>query len=317
MEKRNNTLNGLSLSQLIDFRQQYDVNSQSAIYEHTCIVGHNMSRNETQNFPFLEQPTRMNLIMICLCLEGDCVIQCDMQQCKIKDNSLFICKPGTIIQPLGGNVMSFSTLIVDTQYHANQNFSIQKLLPHYDALEKLTVIELKPDESIRMNTMIGYLYDSIRSDSEQLFYHEGVKSLLSALSYEVLRHFSRHIKNNTFLTGPQFSRQHAYFREFTNLLGIHFREERRVEYYADKLHITPKYLGTLVMQHTGRSASHWISLYVMSEARALLLNTAMSIQEIAYSLNFPNQSFFGKYFKSHQGVTPGEFRQQKLKNNGL
>lgn len=310
----NRDLESLNLSQLIDFKRKFGYDKFTAIYERSCIVGHNLERNELTNIPFMQRPTRMNLVLTCLCLKGDSIVQSDMQQCHIRENSLFICKPGTILQPIKGKLDLFSVLIVDTQYQVDSGISMQKLLPHYDELEKLTVIQLKSEEAERMNNLIGYLKENINDDRDKMFYHEGVRTLQTTVSYEVLRHFSRNLKDNSINTPTAFSRQHVYFREFTNLLGIHFREERRVEYYAEKLHITPKYLGTLVMQHTGRPASHWISLYVMSEAKALLLNTAMSIQEVAFSLNFPNQSFFGKYFKSHQGVTPGEFRKQKSEN---
>jgi transcriptional regulator GlxA family with amidase domain len=53
--------------------------------------------------------------------------------------------------------------------------------------------------------------------------------------------------------------------------------------------------------------------YVIAEAKALLMNTSMSVQQISLELHFPNQSFFGKYFKSHMGISPGEFRSRGLK----
>ena len=100
---------------------------------------------------------------------------------------------------------------------------------------------------------------------------------------------------------------------FINLVGLHFREERKIGFYAEKLHISPKYLGSLVVQLTGRTASQWIAGYVIAEAKALLMNTSMSVQQISLELHFPNQSFFGKYFKSHMGISPVEFRSRGLK----
>lgn len=313
MNHKNNKLESINFKQLIETEPQNFLKAQSVIYDKKCIVGHNIAMEHLSEFHLLQQPTRMNVLMFCLCLKGNSIMQCDMQQSEIKENSLFVCKPGSIIQPIERGAQLVSVLIIDSQYQLSASSSIQKLLPHYDSLEKITAIELEPSESKRLNTLIGYLYENIKGDSEQLFYHESVKALITTLTYEVLRYFTRNLTNEAYNNPKNFTRQQAYFHDFANLLGLHFREERRVEYYADRLHITPKYLGTLVMQHTGRSASHWISSYVMSEARALLCNTAMSIQEIAFSLNFANQSFFGKYFKAHQGVTPGEYRRQQMK----
>ena len=97
-------------------------------------------------------------------------------------------------------------------------------------------------------------------------------------------------------------------RQFMSLLSLHFREQRRVTFYSDQMHITPKYLGTIVTQQTGRTVSDWIDHFVVSEAKVLLGSSSLTIQEITYKLNFPNQSFFCKYFKAHTGMTPSGFR---------
>ncbi len=82
-------------------------------------------------------------------------------------------------------------------------------------------------------------------------------------------------------------------------------------FYAAQLNLTPKYLSTLIRQTSGRTASEWIDDYVILEAKNLLKYSTMSVQEIAYSLNFPNQSFFGKYFKNHTGQTPSGYRMSR------
>ena len=107
---------------------------------------------------------------------------------------------------------------------------------------------------------------------------------------------------------PIHNRAEEYFRQFTELLGEHYKHERSVGFYARQLCITPKYLTTLIKRISGKSVSEWIDNYVILEAKTLLKYSNMSVQEIAYYLNFPNQSFFGKYFKSHTGMTPSAYR---------
>ncbi len=82
-------------------------------------------------------------------------------------------------------------------------------------------------------------------------------------------------------------------------------------FYARELCITPKYLTTLIRRVSGKSVSEWIDIYVVLEAKALLRFSNRSVQEVAYALNFPNQSFFGSYFKRITGMSPSEFRAQK------
>ena len=81
-------------------------------------------------------------------------------------------------------------------------------------------------------------------------------------------------------------------------------------FYADKLCISSKYLSQIIKNVSGFSAPDIIDKYVILEAQHLLRHTDLSVKEIADQLNFPNQSFFYKYFKSHTGCTPNSYRQK-------
>ena len=303
------TLNNVSLSQLLETEtNNISANGRSAIYGQSCIVVHNLEINSNQKkIVILQQPTRINTIWAVLCLSGEAEVQCDLQHCYLQENSLFLCKPGVILHVLSGHISKLSALVMDHPVNETINISFQKLLPHYFELEELITVSLDFSERQRLNTLFGFLYNSILSDHSQILYHECIHAQLTSLTFEILRQFSNNIP---IIHQPdiKFTRQQEYFRKFIYLLGIHFREQHHLSFYADKIHITPKYLGKLILQISGRKASDWINDYIMSEARTLLRNTGMSIQEITYSLNFPNQSFFGRYFKTHEGISPSEFR---------
>lgn len=104
------------------------------------------------------------------------------------------------------------------------------------------------------------------------------------------------------------SRREEYCFRFIDLLAKLPKISRRVDFYADKLCLTPKYLTTLIREATGKSAKDWIDDFIISNAQFLLRHSDMSIQQIASELNFPNQSFFGKFFKEHTGYAPSELR---------
>ena len=87
-----------------------------------------------------------------------------------------------------------------------------------------------------------------------------------------------------------------------------YTRERRAQFYADKLGISLQHLSTTVRQVTGRNVLDIIAHVVIVDVKAKLKSTNMTIQEIAYSLNFPSASFFGKYFKRHMGMSPLEYR---------
>jgi len=88
-----------------------------------------------------------------------------------------------------------------------------------------------------------------------------------------------------------------------------FRHERRVGWYGEQLCITPKYLSETVKMVSKRTPIEWIDNYVTLEMRVLLKNTNMSLKEIAQELHFPNQSFLGKFFKEHVGMSPTDYRK--------
>lgn len=104
------------------------------------------------------------------------------------------------------------------------------------------------------------------------------------------------------------SRQGRISDQFLQLVLDNFRKERFLEFYADKLQITPKHLSRTVKQQTGYTAVDWIERYVILEAKVLLKSSNLTIQQISDELNFPSQSFFGKYFKKLTGMSPKEFR---------
>ena len=105
------------------------------------------------------------------------------------------------------------------------------------------------------------------------------------------------------------TRAEAIFSKFLPLLEENYKRERRVSWYADQLCITSKYLSETIKQVSRRTPNEWINSYVVLETRVLLKNSTMSIKEIAQELHFPNQSFLGKYFKDHVGMSPSEYRR--------
>lgn len=90
----------------------------------------------------------------------------------------------------------------------------------------------------------------------------------------------------------------------------HYKRQREVKFYAEEQCLTPRYFSTIVKELTGKSALLWISEMVISNSCQLLAYTNMTIKEIALELNFPTQSFFGKYFKQYMHCSPLQYRHQ-------
>ena len=99
---------------------------------------------------------------------------------------------------------------------------------------------------------------------------------------------------------------------FVTLVARHHMEHRDIDFYALQMHLTPKYLSSLIRSVTGRTATDWIASYIILEAKYSLKHTNMQVKEIAFSLHFNNQMDFYRYFRRHAGLSPKEYRQQEL-----
>ncbi len=88
-----------------------------------------------------------------------------------------------------------------------------------------------------------------------------------------------------------------------------FKKHRDVKFYADTLHISPKYLSIISMEHSNFGAKQWIDDYIILEMKVRLKSTADSFQKIADEFNFPDLAFMSKYFKTRVGISPNEFRK--------
>lgn len=98
------------------------------------------------------------------------------------------------------------------------------------------------------------------------------------------------------------------FERFMRLVHKAGGRERKLSYYADRLCLTERYLGTVVRQASGMTAKGWIDRAAVTAAKVMLLNTDLTVGQIADRLGFATDSFFCKYFKRMTGMTPTEER---------
>ena len=105
------------------------------------------------------------------------------------------------------------------------------------------------------------------------------------------------------------TRQEELLEKFIALVFQHSSSHRDVQFYADQLCITTRYLSSIIQKLTGHTPKEIIDDRCIQEIKMRLRTTNDSMQEIAFQLNFPDQSFFSRYFKKHTGITPAEYRQ--------
>jgi len=109
------------------------------------------------------------------------------------------------------------------------------------------------------------------------------------------------------------NRHEQIMKRFTALLEKFYQRERTVQFYADQLYVTPKYLSACTKHITGHTANWWINSYVLRDATNLLVHSNMSVKTIASRLNFEDQMLFGKYFRRQMGISPTAYKRQEQK----
>ena len=178
-------------------------------------------------------------------------------------------------------------------------------------MRKNPCASLSGEQCAHFEYLLNNLWDRINAEDcqkENVQYQhlklELIKSMGQTICYEILNMYF----TNQPLQPLQQGKKDVVFQNFMLSLFRFYRKERDVSFYARMQHTTPRYVSAIIKEKTGDSALQWIVRMVITEAKQLLEESDLSIKEIADQLNFPTQSFFGKYFKQYVGVSPKEYR---------
>lgn len=292
-------INSFTLAELIDLAGEQ---RQGLMRE--CITA--SSDSQMQVFRF---PCRIDAFIIGVGTEGETSVSFNLHEFRLKKDSMFIFTPKNILQVNSQQYFKADVIAISPDFMRCINIDIKNMMPLFLKFVENPTLALTPEESRSMRGMIAQIERETRGP-ETHFSFDIVSGLIATTIYKVGDIMYHYLAEHPEGQNNSHNRAEEYFKQFTHLLGEHFREERSVGFYARQLCITPKYLTTLIKRISGQSVSEWIDNYVILEAKTLLKYSTMSIQEIAYYLNFPNQSFFGSYFKRNTGMSPSQYKAQ-------
>ena len=292
-------INSFTLAELIDLAGEQ---RQGLMRE--CITA--SSDSQMQVFRF---PCRIDAFIIGVGTEGETSVSFNLHEFKLKKDSIFIFTPKNVLQVNSQQYFKADVIAISPDFMRRINIDIKNMMPLFLKFVENPTLALTPEESRSMRGMIAQIERETRGP-ETHFSFDIVSGLIAATIYKVGDIMYHYLAEHPEEQNNSHNRAEEYFKQFTHLLGELFREERSVGFYARQLCITPKYLTTLIKRISGQSVSEWIDNYVILEAKTLLKYSTMSIQEIAYYLNFPNQSFFGSYFKRNTGMSPSQYKAQ-------
>lgn len=172
-----------------------------------------------------------------------------------------------------------------------------------EKISKKPCISLTEAEQINLNqfyTLLKQQYQRTHHPSR----FEIVKSVLFIINAEVNMIYSEQVTNLTTTHTEQLTKQ------FFRLLHDYALTEHKPAFYADRMCLTVRYLSKVLKQETGKPLNRWVSDFSIHAAKKRLKSTSMTSAQIAEEMQFPNPSFFAKYFKKHTGMTPLQFKKQ-------
>ena len=260
----------------------------------------------------LKYPVRFDGYILFFLKKGHFSLDVNLSTYDIHPNSLLVVVPGNIVKlsaydedHIGDAELLFA--LVSKDFLSSVRFDFNKVFQDTIRMWKNPCITLQGEE-------LELAEDYFRLTRKLLSSHQNNKreilgSILTSFTYVTLDVWTRQLAAAREAENASSARVNQVFERFIELVTEYHNRERGMAFYADKLCLTPKYLSKLIKQASGRSAPDWIDSFMILEAKNLLKYSDKPIKEIVYLLNFPNQSVFYKFFKTHTGLTPSEYRK--------
>lgn len=249
-----------------------------------------------------KQSCRLKACIFALCLEGSIKVSINLMDSEIKQGDFITLLPGTIIQFYEQKEKVRLGFVGFSSHCLNGVNLIQSTLRSFSTILEYPVLTVEPTVASNFKDYFALLARITTGP-----YPPDTRTAQNTLSM-LLQGIDRMYSNRPYTLKNTKNRKEEICRELVQLVIENYTHERRAQFYADKLGISLQHLSTTVKVVTGKNVLDIIAHVVIVDVKAKLKSTNMTIQEIAYSLNFPSASFFGKYFKRHMGMSPLEYR---------
>lgn len=252
---------------------------------------------------------KFDMIMMVYCTKGRIQFETNSNAYTAKAGDVIICLPSSTWE----NVMvspDYDSKSVGVSSKAAQA-SVQV---NRDYLNLLGYVSHNPvihlNEERQQMFLKYYAIIAHKIKNPHGFYHKEIMHcLLQSSIYELFAIITPYVEYS--IEGGNLKQANLLFQRFIEMLSANNGRMQPVKKYAQELCITPKYLSNITKQVTGRTALDWIHSYTVKAIEKYLRRSNLSIKEISELLGFPNLSFFGKFTKSHLGMSPTQYRKEQ------
>lgn len=248
-------------------------------------------------------PMKMSAACMVIVFKGSVKFSVNFRDFVASENSCLIVTEGTIVENVLFEEGSRIIFLAFSQKElSGPNVPSQRNLYRFYALQ-VAIVKLLPLHLEMMKTAYDMLR-TVMSDPSFGVNREGTAFSCLALMANIIMQVSANqpeLSNKT-------TRRDEIVARFLQCVADNYRTHRELSFYANQLCLSLKYMSHVVFEQTGRHPTQWIKDYVILDAKTMLRSRRYTVQQVADELNFPNQSFFGKYFKEAVGVSPKKWK---------
>ena len=254
-----------------------------------------------------ENPAQMPGCLFLLCLRGRCNITIHLHKYEFKKNFIATIYPGQFVQ-ITDHTSDCRFIFIGFSSTITQHpFLFSNTIQYAPVILEEPVKELDTQTAEIFRNYFKVLIKA-KHQNNTLTKEEQLPLILTGLIIEL---GNMNKQEPARKEEKHYTRSQEIVKELIRIVVENYKSERNISFYADKMHLSPQHLSTTIKKTTGRTLTDIISAFVIKDAQAKLKSTELTIQEIAYSLNFPDISFFGKYFKRYTGMSPKQYRNME------
>lgn len=270
----------------IDCRQSYYISSGKPIFD------------------FPKAPFRMDYYALCICTAGEITIEIDRQKYKVDTDSFLVAAPSTIVKFLKTSEDFMMKLLFFDKNFLIKNISNPFIIEKMNLFSKgsYSIVKTTPKNSSLLQNLLEYLKKKSRKQGK--FTEEIIRTIIFNLLLETAEIVE---KENGTHPEKEEGKKDLYLK-FSKLIRENIRGQRTVQFYADQLCISNKYLIDIIKKACGKTPHEVIDETLLKEAYMMLGNPDITISEIAFQLQFNSASAFGRFFKKHTSLSPSEYR---------
>ena len=273
----------------IDCRQSYYISSGKPIFE------------------FPKAPFRMDYYALCICTAGEINIEIDRQKYKVDAHSFLMAAPSTIVK-FGKTSDDFIMKLL----FFDKNFLIKNISNPF-IIEKMNLFSKGSYSVVKTTSKNSSLLQNLLDDLEKKSKKQGkfTEEIIRTIIFHLLLETAEIMEQeNSSTPGKEDGKKDLYLK-FSKLIRENIRQQRTVQFYADQLHVSNKYLIEIIKKASGKTPHEVIDETLLKEAYVMLGNPDITISEIAFDLQFNSASAFGRFFKKHTALSPSEYRNNE------